>query len=67
MTDEYTTGARMTYASEVITAIIEVNRDALVRIDDPHMWKGAEVLQLDQYVDTNRLMRTKHRRVIING
>ena len=67
MTDENTTGARMTDASEVITAIIEVNLDVLGRIDVPHTWKGAEVPQLDQYVDTNGLMRTKTRKGIING
>ena len=67
MTDEYTTGARMTDASEVIIAIIVVSRDALVRIDDPHMWKGVTVQQLGQDVDTDRWTITKDKKVIITG
>ena len=67
MTDVYTMGARKMTSTDVIIAIIEVNQDALVQIDDPHMSKGAEVPQLGQCVDINKHTRTKHSMVIING
>ena len=66
MTD--VSGARMMDASGVMTVTpIGVKRDALVRTDDPHMWKGVKVLQLGQDVDTDRWTITKDKKVITTG